>query len=57
MLSFIISGTGIRADPDKIAAIPKMPPPTSVTEVQSFLGAVNYHRKLINNYAQLEKPL
>ena len=57
MLGFIISGDGLRADPEKIAAITKLPPPTSVTEVRSFLGAVNYHRKLINNYAQLEKPL
>ena len=57
LLGFIISAAGIRADPDKVEAITQSLPPQNKTDVRSFLGAVGYNRKLINNYAQLEKPL
>lgn len=38
---FIISSTGVRPDPAKVAAIRKFPTPTSITELRSFLGLAN----------------
>lgn len=40
-LGHLIDQTGIRADPDKTAAIQKMKPPTNVSELRRFLGMVN----------------
>jgi hypothetical protein len=37
----VISGTGIRPDPDRVKAVCNMPPPTNVREVRCFLGMTN----------------
>ena len=37
-----LSSNGQEPDPDKIAAIVDMSPPTDALEIQSFLGMVNY---------------
>ena len=38
-------------------AIHKLPIPTNMTEVRSFLGFTNYYRWFIRKYAQVAKPL
>lgn len=38
---YIISGDGIRPDPEKVEAIKCFPRPTNVSEMRSFLGLVN----------------
>ena len=38
---FVVSATGVKPDPDKVAAIAKFPAPRNITEVRSFLGLVN----------------
>ena len=52
-----ISEHGIQADPKKIEAITNMPNPTSVKDLQRFLGMVNYLAKFIPNLAELTAPL
>ena len=37
-----LSSNGLEPDPDKIAAIVDISPPTDALELQSFLGMVNY---------------
>ena len=49
-LGHIISKEGIRPDPKKIEAVAKMPAPTNVKQLRSFLGLCNYYRKFIKNY-------
>ena len=56
-LGFIVNGEGVRADLSKLDAIRKWPKPCSVTDVRSFLGFCNYHRKFIKNYASVAEPL
>ena len=56
-LGHVISGDGIRADPEKTSAIEAMPPPTSVTELRRFMGMVNQMGKFSPNIAELGKPL
>ncbi|XP_062538267.1 uncharacterized protein K02A2.6-like [Armigeres subalbatus] len=56
-LGHIISARGIQPDPAKIAAILKMPAPTDVTTLRSFLGAVNFYGKFVREMHQLRHPL
>ena len=48
---------GIKPDPKKIETIKKWPVPQNVTELQSFLGSVNYLPHFIAGLNQLCKPL
>ena len=56
-LAHIISSGGIKIDPSKTEAITKMLLPSSVNELQRFLGMVNYLGKLIPNLAEHNIPL
>ena len=49
-LGYIIGGGQLKIDPTKVEVIVKWPRPQNVTEVRSFLGAVQYWRKFIANF-------
>ena len=51
-LGFIITPTGIRANPDKVESILTFPEPKNIKQLQSFLGLCNFYRKFQRNYAQ-----
>ncbi|XP_058449102.1 uncharacterized protein K02A2.6-like [Malaya genurostris] len=44
----LLDRNGLRPDPAKVQAINVMPPPTDVSGVRSFLGAINYYAKFGN---------
>lgn len=46
-LGHIISGEGIRPDPDQLDAIEKMPTPTTRKQLRGFLGLINFYRRFI----------
>lgn len=48
---------GSHPDPEKVAAIKALPNPTSVTELQQFLGMVTYKSPFIPNLADETAPL
>ena len=52
-----LSSKGLEPDPDKIAAIVDMTPPTNAQELQSFLGMVNYLSRYIPDLAATTAPL
>ena len=56
-LGHIVSKNSIKTDPKKIEAIKKWPIPKTVTEVQSFLGFMNYYHKFIPKYVQIARPI
>ncbi|XP_053686599.1 uncharacterized protein K02A2.6-like [Sabethes cyaneus] len=56
-LGHILDRNGIRTDPEKVSAIVHMPPPKNVSELRSFLGAVNYYAKFIKEMHELRRPL
>ena len=56
-LGHTISKNGISVDPHKLKAIKNLPAPTSVKQVQKFLGMLNYHRNFIRNFADIAGPL
>lgn len=56
-LGHIISGDGIKPDPDKVAAVDNWPLPHTQTELKGFLGLTNYFRRFIRNYSSIAAPL
>ena len=56
-LGHIITPEHIRMDPKKIATIKDWKVPTSVKEVQAFLGLANYYRKFIRRFGHIATPL
>ena len=53
----VLTADGIKPDPRKAETIKKWPVPQNVTELQSFLGSVNYLSRFIPGLSQLCKPL
>lgn len=56
-LGHIISGDGIKTDPDKVAAIQEMQPPRNVKEVRRFLGIASWYRRFVPDFAKVSQPL
>lgn len=56
-LGHMCTPEGIKPNPELVKAVQEFPQPTSVKEVQSFLGLANYYRKFIKNYAEIALPL
>mmetsp|Transcript_11530 Transcript_11530/g.30666 ORF Transcript_11530/g.30666 Transcript_11530/m.30666 type:complete len:222 (+) Transcript_11530:332-997(+) len=52
-LGFIIGGGEIIPQYDKIAAITRIPEPTTRRKTQAFLGAANYYRRWIPRFSEL----
>ena len=47
VLGHVVSNRGIEVDKAKLEIIEKLPPPTCVKELQSFLGHVGFHRRFM----------
>jgi hypothetical protein len=56
-LGFMVSGAGLRMDPEKAKAIVDWPRPTSVKEVQQLLGLWNFYRRFVPGYAAIVAPI
>ncbi|CAI7773707.1 unnamed protein product [Closterium sp. NIES-53] len=56
-LGHVISEAGVEIDPKKLDTLKAWNPPTNITELQSFLGFVNYVRRFVPDMAHLTAPL
>ena len=56
-LGMIIKEGRISMDPVKLGGIRDWPTPTTVKQIQSFLGFGNFYRKFISHYSNLAQPL
>ncbi|CAI7812241.1 unnamed protein product, partial [Closterium sp. NIES-54] len=56
-LGHIISEAGVEIDTKKLDMVKAWHPPTNITELQSFLGFVNYVRRFVPDMAWLTAPL
>jgi hypothetical protein len=57
VLGHRISREGIEVDKAKIQIIEKLPPPTSVKGIRSFLGHAGFYRRFIKDFSKITKPL
>ena len=56
-LGHVISGEGIAVDTTKVVTVTNWEVPTSVGEIQSFLGLAGYYRRFIENFSKIAKPM
>jgi predicted aspartyl protease len=56
-LGHIVGRHGVKVDPAKVEAVANWPQPTTVTEVQAFLGVANYFHRFIPNHSTITSPL
>jgi hypothetical protein len=56
-LGHVISSEGIIVDPGKVRDVLDWKPPTSITQVCSFLGLAGYYRRFILNFPKISKPI
>ncbi|CAA0834237.1 Uncharacterized mitochondrial protein AtMg00860, partial [Striga hermonthica] len=51
-LGHFITYEGVKVDPRKIEAMVDWPKPTSLTQLQGFLGLMGYYRKFVKDYGR-----
>jgi hypothetical protein len=56
-LGFVISPDGISMEPDRVATIKEWPVPTSIQDIQIFLGFANFYRRFIDGYSGISAPI
>jgi hypothetical protein len=56
-LEHVLSANGIAVNPSKVKDILEWKPPTTVHQVQSFLGLAGYYCRFIPNFSKIVKPI
>jgi hypothetical protein len=56
-LGHTISQDGISVDPEKVQEVMDWKPPTTVRQIQSFLGLGGYYRQFILDFSRIAKPM
>jgi hypothetical protein len=57
VLCHVISKRGIEVDKAKIETVEKLPPPTNIKSLRSFLGHTRFYRRFIKDFSKITKPL
>ncbi|GJT82805.1 reverse transcriptase domain-containing protein [Tanacetum coccineum] len=57
VLGHKVSSAGLEVDEAKIEVIAKLPPPTNVKVVQSFLGHAGFYRRFIKDISKISSPM
>ncbi len=56
-LGYVVSKSGISADPAKVQAVQRFPTPKNQKDLRSFLGLSGYYRSMIKSYAKIAVPM
>jgi len=56
-LGLVISENEVSMDPVKVAGVQEWPTPENKTDVQAFLGFVNFYRRFIRDFSAKARPL
>ncbi|XP_035844067.1 uncharacterized protein LOC118490504 [Helianthus annuus] len=57
VLGHKVSREGIEVDRAKIDTISRLPPPTSVKSIRSFLGHAGFYRRFIKDFSKITRPM
>jgi hypothetical protein len=57
LLGHVISPEGIVVNPSKVNDVLDWKPPTSVTQVHSFLRLADYYQRFVPNFSKIAKPI
>lgn len=57
LLGHIVSKSGVRIDPERVATIDKISQPKNVKGIQSFFGQINFLRRFVTNFAEISRPI
>ncbi len=56
-LGYVISSGGVAMDEQKVRAVVNWPQPTTLKELQRFLGFANFYRRFIRNFSTVAGPM
>jgi hypothetical protein len=56
-LGHVISAGGVLVDPSKVKDVLNWMPPTTTSEIQSFLGLAGYYHRFIKDFSKIAKPM
>jgi hypothetical protein len=56
-LGHVVSKGGISVDPSKVQDVLSWKTPTSVSDIQSFLGLAGYYRRFMEGFSRISKPM
>jgi hypothetical protein len=56
-LGYVVSGSGVSMDPEKVSAICSWSAPDSVPALRRFLGVANFYRDFVPRYSEVVSPL
>jgi len=56
-LELVISENKVEMDPVKVARVYKWPTPENWTDMQAFIGFVNFYRRFIRDFSIIARPL
>jgi transposase InsO family protein len=56
-LGYIISESGVHMDNNKIKAVLEWPQPTTIRQLQAFLGFANFYRRFISRFSRICAPM